>query len=242
MRNDEYKQENLYNLLLFPYSGVGASIYNEVKNHITLPINCIPVQLPGREELIQEKPYDEMNLLVDYLASHLETLTAKPLIFFGHCLGALIAYETALTLMKKNSAQVLHFFASASTAPNTHHVASPIHHLPSKQFLEQIQQRSYFRTKPTTSTVCKILLPGLRADFKLYETYSRKEATSLSCPITVMSGQEDDFIRHEQTLEWKGLTQGKFHTALFPGDHLYLHAAMPAIVKQIEENIMKNIQ
>lgn len=234
--------ESVCNLLLFPYSGVGASIYNAVKDNITLPIECIPIQLPGREELIQEKPFDDMNLVVEYLVENLEKYITKPLIFFGHCLGALIAYETALALMKKHSIQIIHFFASACPAPHTHQVTSPIYHLPSKQFLDHIQQRSYFQTKPISNEVCKILLSGLRADFKLYETYSRSEAISLPCPITVMSGNDDDFIEQEQILKWNTLTQSKFQTALFPGNHLYLHQAMGDILETIEDRIRICIQ
>lgn len=239
MRNGKEKASKA-RILLFPYSGVGASLFQEYHTS-SLPIDILPVQLPGREDRLQEKPYTDMSLLVDQLIKELKPYFDVPMIFYGHCLGAFIAYELALKLKQAYQLELLHLFVSACAAPHIHSVESPIHKLSSKLFLEEVQSTSYFNDAQPAGAMCKILLSGLRADFALYEAYYRKVPALLECDITAFYGKSDSAVNLHNIARWAEVSTKKFDIYGFTGDHLFIHHHLPDMMRFIEDKIEKKL-
>jgi medium-chain acyl-[acyl-carrier-protein] hydrolase len=232
-----------FNVFAFPYAGIGASLYKIDEASIPDNIALIPVQLPGREERILENPFTNMSWLVNKLASEIQSHLDKPFVFFGHCLGALIAFELAHVLKDQYSFELSHFFVSACPAPHIHKVDNPKHKLPAEQFLEEVQNIGSFE-KPATveKKVTNILLPGLKADFSLYENYQYAAKEKLSCPITVFHGVEDHYIPVDLLLAWEEQTDEGFFQQSFAGNHLYIHNNLKAVLEIIDSQLLKNHQ
>jgi surfactin synthase thioesterase subunit/ferredoxin len=103
-------------LFCLPYSGCGASMYRRWPRRMD-GLEICPVQLPGRENRMRERPhgtYEELAAdLVEALAPYLD----RPFGFFGHCGSALSAYETAVQLERADGPQPAAVFVSSQVAP-----------------------------------------------------------------------------------------------------------------------------
>ena len=82
-------------LFCFPHAGGGASAYHQWPDLLPEWVDVAPVQPPGREQRIAEPPIDDLARLIEALAGGLADQIETPYAFFGHSLGALVAYELA---------------------------------------------------------------------------------------------------------------------------------------------------
>jgi medium-chain acyl-[acyl-carrier-protein] hydrolase len=69
-----------------------------------------------------------------------------------------------------------------------------------------------------------LMLPVLRADLELAETYRYRDAPPLGCPITAVGGLDDEETRGERLSEWQRHTRATFHEYNLPGDHFFVHS------------------
>jgi surfactin synthase thioesterase subunit len=83
----------------------------------------------------------------------------------------------------------------------------------------------------------EIALPTLRADLEIVETYSHREGAPLSCPITACGGAEDRTVDGDAIDAWRSYTSADFRNRIFPGDHFFVHASRPFVLKAIAEDL-----
>lgn len=76
--------------------------------------------------------------------------------------------------------------------------------------------------------VLRFLLPTLRADFTLCETYRYEPAPPLPCPVTAFGGDADPEVSLDELRAWREQTTGPFTVRVFPGGHFY-HRQCPAL-------------
>src|SRR6516165_6814738 len=82
-------------LFAFAHAGGGASIFRLWVPELAPEINVYPVQLPGREGRWREPAVTRLSDLVTQLAEALQSFFRPPFAFFGHSMGAFIAFELA---------------------------------------------------------------------------------------------------------------------------------------------------
>jgi len=185
-------------LFCFPYAGGSARIYRSWARHLPSCVEVCPVQLPGRDRRIAEPPFTNVQLLVEAAVAALRPLFDKPFAFFGHSMGALIGFELAHYVRAELGVSPKHIFASGRRAPQMSREQS-IYDLPKEELLAELH-----RLKGTPPDVLEhpdlmeLMLPLLRADFSLGDTYVFSERPPLSCPITVLGGLLDS---HESRAE-----------------------------------------
>jgi len=126
-------------LFCFPYAGGGASAYRSWAAPLPDEIEVCAIQLPGRENRLREPLFTRLAPLVETLAGALEPSFDIPFAFFGHSMGALIAFELARFIRRRSQITPVHFFASARLAPHVVDSASPAHRLPEATFVAQIR-------------------------------------------------------------------------------------------------------
>src|SRR6059058_3650797 len=85
-------------LICFPHAGGSASAYVPLARALAPEVEVLAVQYPGRQDRRHEPPIEDVNRLADLAADVLPTDSARPYALFGHSMGALVAYETALRL------------------------------------------------------------------------------------------------------------------------------------------------
>lgn len=145
-------------------------------NGLLLPktISVFSTEFPGRGTRFKEKPFSQMEPLVENLYDTLLTeLGSAPFAFFGHSLGALVAFELSGLLRKKKSAASRSSFASSHLAPTISHTTRFIADLPDQEFKEELRSMNGTPQEVLENAeLMEMMLPFLRADFKVNETYS----------------------------------------------------------------------
>jgi medium-chain acyl-[acyl-carrier-protein] hydrolase len=227
-------------LFCFPYAGGGVSIFRAWSDGLPADVEVCPVQLPGRGTRLTEPPFTRLSPLIQALAEALFPLLDKPFAFFGHSLGALVSFELARQLRRQYGVgvQPVHLFVSADRAPQIPNRDPPVHTLPEGEFLVELR-----RLNGTPSEVLEdeelrqIMLPVLRADFAVYETYVYSTEPPLNCPLSAFGGLQDQRVSLGDLEAWRDQTSVSFSLRMFPGDHFFLNTTQPVLLRVLSEEL-----
>jgi len=206
-------------------------------------IEVRPVQFPGRENRLLEAPFSQLFSLIESIAQALLPYLDMPFAFFGHSMGALVSFELARYLRRQHSLSPLHLFVSGRRAPQLPDPDPPIHHLPQAEFLEELR-----RLKGTPEEVLQnaellhLLLPLLRADFALCETYFYTPEEPLLYPITAFGGLQDDEVSRDVLTAWREQTRSSFKSRFFVGDHFFLHKERVSLLLALCQDLLNDLR
>ncbi|MEO8548912.1 MAG: alpha/beta fold hydrolase [Kofleriaceae bacterium] len=211
-------------LYCFHHAGGSPSIYREWSAHLPADVEVVPVLLPGRGLRLREQPYTSMAPLVDGVVAALRPTLDRPFAFFGHSMGALIAFETALALRRTAGFEPLQVFVSGCAPPHRH--AAPErrrHDLDEPRLIELVKHLNAGGDAILEDTaIIRRRLPLLRADLAVCETYEVGEREPLDCPLTVYGALHDPIVTIDELDEWRDYTAASFLKRVFPGGHFFL--------------------
>jgi surfactin synthase thioesterase subunit len=217
----EVNNPNL-NLFCFPYSGGSALTFQKWPDNLLQNVNLYSAQLPGRPNNMHEELNYDMHKVVTAITNELLPLLNRDYIFFGHSLGAKVAFEIASLLESNGHRPACCFIASASGAPSATIKRPPIHHLSDTKFSEELKALGGTpEIILNNEEFMNFFRPVLRADFKLSETYEGTTA-SLSCESHVLYGRDDTTISKNEINLWKQhfVQETVFHEV--PGGHFFI--------------------
>jgi surfactin synthase thioesterase subunit len=213
-------------LFVFPHAGAGASAYR-LAAYLPDTVEVCTVQLPGREGRFAEAPLTSLDDAVAALAPLIADHTDLPYAFFGHSMGALIAFETARRLRAHGTRLPERLFLSGMRAPGRPD-RDPRHTLPDDELLATAEFDG------VDAELRELLLPLLRADLTLCETYTYRAEAPLPCPVTALAGSDDDSVDERELAEWRQHTCAEFELHLFAGaPHLYVRGAEEQLAQTI---------
>jgi medium-chain acyl-[acyl-carrier-protein] hydrolase len=225
-----------FRLFCLPHAGGNSLIFRPWLTAGFGNMEICPVQLPGREKRAREKPFDQFNLLIQALADALPL--DKPFALFGHSIGALLCFELAREFRRRNRRLPEYLFLSSYPAPPFRRPrwAKPIHLLSDAEFLEELQLLSGTPDEILQdASLMQMLLPILRADFTLGETYTYVHQEALACPIQAYGGEQDPKVSRELLLGWSEHTRSGFNLRMFPGGHFFLVDVGHQLLSEISE-------
>jgi medium-chain acyl-[acyl-carrier-protein] hydrolase len=225
-------------LFCFPYAGTGASIFRTWSDGLPADVEVCPVEFLGRGTRMMETPFTQLPPLVQALAQALAPLLDKPFAFFGHSLGALVGFELARQLRRQYGVQPVRLFISADRAPQIPHQDRTIHALPEGEFLVELRRLNGIPGKVLEEVeLMQIMLPVLRADLAVYETYVYSTERPLNCPISAFGGLQDHRVSRGDLEAWRGQTSGSFSLRMFPGDHFFLNTTQPLLLQVLSQEL-----
>jgi medium-chain acyl-[acyl-carrier-protein] hydrolase len=225
-------------LFCFPYAGGGASLFYSWTTAFGSDIELNPVQLPGRENRLLDSTFIRLAPLVETLAQVLAPCLDRPAAFFGHSMGALIGFELARQLRTLGNRDPVFLIVSGHRAPHLPDRRPPIHHLPDPRFLEEVRRLNGTPEEILQNAELReLLLPVLRADFTVCETYRYHAGRPLDCPIYALGGQQDPGVNPDELAAWQSHTRGTFNLHMLPGNHFFLHSAQPLLLKAINQTL-----
>jgi medium-chain acyl-[acyl-carrier-protein] hydrolase len=227
-------------LILFPYAGSGPATFWKWAAKFPDHIESWIAHYPGRGSRYNEAPAKKMSGLVEGIFQALPPLLDKPFAFFGHSLGGLVAFELTRSLRQNNLPRPQVLFISACSAPHLPDPHPRIHKLPNPEFVKALQELNgipeWVANQPE---LLGILIPTLRADFEVAETYQYNPSEqSLTCPIVAFGGITDPRVSRGQMEGWASHTFSEFKSIYFPGDHFFLNAANDEIIQSIIQEMM----
>lgn len=214
-------------LICFPFAGGSVSAFRKWKNEISKFVELCLVQLPGRENRINEEPIRRLSTLVIQLADELEPIIKdnNEYFFFGHSMGALISYELTREIQKRGWQMPKKLFISGKNAPHIKRSSknSPVYNLPKDEFIDKIRGMNGTPEEVLQNTeIMEVYLPILRADFEIVDTFEYKKGYILDCPIVAFCGMDDPLTKPSDVELWRELTNGDFTTHYFLGDHFFI--------------------
>lgn len=227
-------------LFCFPYAGGAAHVFREWPRRLPQDVQLFAVQLPGRGGRLRERPFTGAGELVVAAAQALRPFMTRPFVFFGHSMGALISYELARLLQAEGRPVPSRLFISGCPAPQTAEKRDLTYNLPEREFIEELR-----RLKGTPPEVLanpellQLMLPMLRDDFAVTQTYRHQEGPPLWSPFTVFGGLDDEEAKREDLLMWRGLTTGDFTLQMLPGDHFFLNTSRPILLEIIARQLAR---
>ena len=208
-------------LFCLPHAGGGASAYRAWLGKVP-GVDVLPVQPPGREGRLRDTPHERMTSLVGELASVItEVAGARPYAVYGHSLGALVAFETLREIRRRSGEQPVRLFVSGCVAPHcTYDDGPPVVGMSQPELVQMLRQLGgtpdWLLADPE---VLQMILPAVRADFSVKETYSYVTAAPLDVPVTVLASTADARAPFEYQQKWRELTSADFETHTLTGGH-----------------------
>lgn len=228
-------------LFCFPYAGIGAAIFRTWPVGLPADVEVCPVQFPGRGIRQMETPFTRLAPLVQALAQALAPLLDKPFAFFGHSLGALVGFELARQLRRQSDVQPVRLFVSADRAPQIPRRNPPFHALPAEEFLAELRHLNGIPGKVMEhAELMEIMLPVLRADFAVYETYVYSTEPPLDCAISSFGGLQDHRVGRGDLEAWRDQTSISFSLRMFPGDHFFLNTSQPLLLEALSQELRED--
>jgi len=149
-------------------------------------------------------------------------------------MGALIVFLLTHRLRREYSLMPQHLIVSSMHAPQ----ALPkenIHNLPQEAFIRELRERysgipDQLLTEPE---LLELILPIIRDDLTVIESYSYQPQQPLACPISAFGGLDDKWVNESQINGWGNHTSANFTVSMFPGNHYYLGVVMPDLLATI---------
>jgi medium-chain acyl-[acyl-carrier-protein] hydrolase len=225
-------------LFCFHYAGGGALIFRPWSDSLPPTVEVCAIELPGRGTRLMEPPFTQLEPLIQELTRVLLPYLDKPFAFFGHSMGALVSFELARILRRDYGLSPVHLFVSGRRAPQLPDPDPPIHTLPEPEFLDEL--RRYNGTPEAVlenAELMQLLLPSLRADFAVLETYVYTPEPPLECPITTFGGLSDREASRDELEAWRDQTSAAFSLEMFPGDHFFVHSAQPLLLQALSREL-----
>lgn len=228
-----FTRPNAALLIVFPHAGSGASAYHFLARACKDdPIEVNIVQYPGREMRLKEPPCEEMSAMVTALEGELRgLLVERPFAFLGHSMGALVAYEMTRRLAANAGPLPAHVFLSGRQAPQLPALNLPVDSMTDAAFLEAVGRR--YNALPAelmaNPEILALVLPSLRADFKLMARYQYRPDTPLPVSLTLINGTDDPWVERASVEAWQVQTTRPITQHWLPGGHFYLPESVTTV-------------
>ncbi|WP_034269727.1 thioesterase II family protein [Haloechinothrix halophila] len=228
-------------LVCLPHAGGTPAAYRGWSAHLPLNVELLATCYPGRQDRLGQPPIECMPDMVDALLTALLPLSDLPMVLFGHSMGASIAFETALLLEHNHGIAPEALLLSGRRAPRLL-TGRPPYLGGDEAIMADVR-----RLDETSSTVLDepdlrdLVLPAIRADYRLLGTYKPTLDGVSSAPITAYVGDDDPDITEEHILGWTAHTSAHFTHRVFPGGHFYLAECESELVADVVTQLAHSI-
>ncbi len=209
-------------LFCFPHAGGGGSAFNGWRRALPSGIELAAIQLPGRENRIQQPPITRIDALVSALTREVAPLTGLPFLFYGHSLGAIVAFDLARAMRRRGLAQPRALVVSGRRAPQL-----PLSHA-AHGLAPDAEFATYLRSMGATPEAViarphwrERLFPVIRADLNMSDLYEYCDEPPLDCPIDCFAGRDDPLVADAERRGWAAQTCAGFTLTELPGGHFF---------------------
>jgi surfactin synthase thioesterase subunit len=220
-------------LFCFHHMGGAASLFQSWPEELADLIDVCPVQLPGREGRRHEKPFNQFDHLIDALLEMIQPHLDRPFAFFGHSMGAWIAYELTHGIRQKTGRSPARLFVSAMPAPSGN--GGSLNHMPvDESLMAHMEIPAPLRSDDNFMTEWLNLF---HADASLFKAYAYQSKPAIDCPITAFGGTLDELVSCSDLSAWHLQTSGTFKLQLLPGSHMFPAESRSLLMTAIKQDL-----
>jgi pyochelin biosynthesis protein PchC len=226
-----------WRLVCMPPAGKGCSVFRTWQAAAPDDVEVLAVQLPGRETRLQEPPISDVGELADGIAAALVPFLGEPLVLFGHCYGAIVAFEVAQRLPEDFVALLS---VSSCKAP---HLLAPTGWSSGELSEVEILRDAYGKAvADLPAELLQALLPGLLADLVALDRYRCDRPVKLPCPIHLFQWTQDPTVSPAEVRAWDEYTAARFTDTLLDAHREALAPQGPAIASAITAELSRGGQ
>ncbi|MGW0574823.1 thioesterase II family protein [Streptomyces sp. NPDC002920] len=217
-------------LICLPWAGAGSVVFRNWSGVFPQDISVYGVRLPGRENRMNESALTDIAEVIGHVRSSIDDLPHDRIALFGHCSGALVAFELARQL----GPSVVQL-SVASQLPPPRAAQAADEQLGSRDLLAKRYLDAELLAEPD---MVQLLLPVLEADMRAISTYCYREGPLRDLPVSVFRGTADEEISLEDVIGWQAVTTGPVQIRELPGaDHLMSGQAWTSLATHVAEDI-----
>ncbi|WP_033289308.1 thioesterase II family protein [Amycolatopsis jejuensis] len=221
-------------LVCFPHAGGSAGFYQPVAAAQPPGTDVVVLQYPGRQDRYREPCLSTVESYADRISEVLDGEPELPTVYFGHSMGASIAFETAV-----RTGAVSALVASGRRAPAASRTEY-VHRLDDAGLLREINRLGGTESALLDNEeVLRLALPAIRNDYRAAETYEGTPGTRLDCPIVALVGDADPKATVAEAGRWGEHTTATFRMRVFPGGHFYLTGHAAAVNREIAAELAR---
>lgn len=221
-------------LVCFPYAGGAASYYYPLSRALPPDADVLAIQYPGRQDRFGEPCIEDIRTLADLVADELASWSDRPLVIFGHSMGAAAAFETALRLQQRG-AVLLGLIVSGRCAPSVS-CDRRVHAATDAELVAELMKLNAANAGALADQeLLRLMLPTIRSDYAASERYLNASAAPLRCPILALSGDADHVAAITDVERWAQYTSAGFRQRIFRGGHFYLEDHYDAVLREIRD-------
>ncbi|MFI1359077.1 thioesterase II family protein [Streptomyces sp. NPDC020898] len=227
------RAEAVVRLVCFPHAGGSAGYFRPLAQALAPRFETLAIQYPGRQDRRREHLPESMAELADAAFASLRHRVEPPFAFFGHSLGAVLAFEVTRRFEQLTPTGPVRLFASARRAPSVARNES-VHLLDDRGLIQEIKRLG--GTDPAVlddPELRELVLPVVRADYRAVETYACPPGARVTCPVSVFAGSSDPVTPVEEAAAWGLHTTKEADTRVFDGGHFYPDGNWPALAAAI---------
>jgi surfactin synthase thioesterase subunit len=227
-------------LVCFPHAGGSAVFFFPLSRELSAPagarqfgVEVLAVQYPGRQDRHAEPAIDTIAGLADEITHALRPWAAEPLAFFGHSMGAVVAFEVARRMEARGDAGPTRLIVSGRRAPARER-HQDVHLRDDAGIVAELRRLAGTDTRLLgDEEILRMILPAIRADYTAIETYRPGEGAVVRCPVTAFTGDADPQTTIDEADAWRDHTTGAFALRVFPGGHFYLAETPGSVIAAI---------
>jgi medium-chain acyl-[acyl-carrier-protein] hydrolase len=225
-------------LFCFPFAAGASANYRNWPRRLPHDIEVIAIELPGRGARIRDKPILRMRPLIQALIEPILPLLDLNYAFFGHSMGAMISFELVRELRHRGAPEPGHLFVSGWQAPQIPDADRVTYTLPDAELIAELKELNGTPPEVLAHTeLMEMMLPIIRADFELVQTYEYTPGLPLRCPITAFGGLNDIEVQPAQLEPWKDQTTGRFQLRMLPGDHFFVRSSEGQLLEMLSREL-----
>jgi surfactin synthase thioesterase subunit len=220
-------------LFCFPYGGAGAWGYRAWARSLPEHVEIVPVNFPGRENRFRETPYTHIDPLLTELVTTLD-FASGPFAFFGHSLGALVAFQLTRELRRLGKPAPRLLVVSGYPAPQLHRDRPHVGQLPHDEFVAMLREHFDITDELLDNpALAEMALPLLRADLMVVESYAYRDEPPLDLPMAAFGGIGDPEASEEQIRGWQAQSTRPVPVRMFPGGHFFVNSQRDAVLAEL---------
>jgi medium-chain acyl-[acyl-carrier-protein] hydrolase len=225
-----------FRLFCFSHAGGGAGFFRPWRGKLGPTLELAPVQFPGHESRRTEPFAKSVEELVQSLLSSLKSELHGQFAFFGHSMGAIVAFELLRALRREELPLPQLLIASGARAPQYRLNHKPPPDPSAEELIEEVRRLGGLPPDAMEDPAfLGVILPALEADAAIYRRFAYQPGVPFDISIVAIGGVGDGHVRDEHLAAWHEQTSAEFRMRQFGGGHFFLRTQQDEVLAFIRD-------